>query len=770
MYIPFLSQTDLILDNNRQLIIGGKIEVFDPVSNTPVNIYTYDGSNELYTIAPNPVYLNGESRPEHTYFCDRLVLCRLYKYIGNFSDPRVDDDTNNWLFIREWNGAFTEDAVKNDTIIYGIESLTEANTGLGSVTVVGYYNEHDCEARTYYWDANCTQTPDNGYIIKSNDKDTGRWILKFDGEYLPSTYYGVYPGSEANINALLTYVDAVGTASTKTAPGVYFVRGDYKASSVALTTSKKLLIDNDSSFTRASITSSTDITVIGGETRHFITDLYGVKTAHSSWYKSLQGFLDSGAKELIFDQNINVTQAPVLTKNTTLHNVHLVNNTNMYAGWMGFNNFMLTLDRCTVDDHLFYPSTSRIFFQNMLVTDRYFYVPTVQNMDISRINCDDFNFNLCNFDNAEIYLKWMYQKGNTDIDMQGRLVSDIDYAPSLIGLHNCRFNTLTLNDSSKEVFLENCQGTIRSVNVKSLVVNKCRLTVDVDVTLNGGILNIVDSEISGSGTFIAGNTFALNIERSNVSQNITFPYITSPASQYFDIIIDNSNVTGTIEVKKLTMTNSKAGTVKIYGSVGSIWPEIGNVKLENNVIDDFGFFTVTGYEHNVSSCIFVQTRIINNTFNNSFTCPFYVTDSESKKYEFIARVPFHNFFYRGNNGLCPIDSTQLVTQLPYTDGAYQDANEHTWNLELKHTFRMFVPGERLILGTALGSKMVNLEVNDDTRSVNAIPKSNFGMFHAGSQESSDNDYFLMCLATDYHADNPSITNAVITQINSTVGA
>lgn len=759
MYIPFLSQTDLILDNNRQLIIGGKIEVFDPVSNTPVDIYTYDGANERYTVATNPVYLNAESRPEHTYFCDRLVLCRLYKYIGNFSDPRVDDDTNNWLFIREWNGAFTEDTVKNDTILYGIESLTTANTGLGSVTVVGYWNSTDCEARTYYWDANCTQTPDNGYIVKSNDKDTGRWILKFDGEYLPSTYYGVYPGSEANINALLTYVDSVGTASMKTAPGVYFVRGDYKASSVALTTAKKVLIDNDSSFTRASITSSTDIKVIGGETNHFITDLYGVKTAHSSWYKSLQGFLDSGAKELIFDQNINVTQAPVLTKNTTLHNVHLVNNTDMYAGWMGFNNFMLTLDRCTVDDHLFYPSTSRIFFQNMLVTDRYFFAPTVQSIDISRINCDDFNFNLCNFDNAAIYLKWKYQKGVTDIDMEGRLVSDIDYAPSLIGLHNCRFNTLTLNDSSKSVFLENCQGTIRSVNVKTMKIQKCMLTIDVNVTLNGGILDIVDSELIGSGTFSAGSSFALNIERSNVSQNITFPNITNPATQYYDIIIDNSNVTGTIEVKKLKMTNSKAGTVKIYGASGAT-VLIGNVTLENNVIDDFGFFTVTNFESTVNNCTFVQTRIINNTFNNSFTCPFYVTDSQSNKYEFISRAGNHEYLYRGNHGHCPIDSTQLVTQLPYTDGAYQDADEHTWNLELKHTFRMFVPGERLVKGTILGAKMVEFFTSYGSGH-EAIHPLNYGLLHAGSQDNSDNDYFHMCLATDY----PALANTVITQIN-----
>lgn len=757
MYISFLSQDDLILDNNRQIIPGAKIEVYDPISNNYVDVYTYDGSNEKYTVAPNPVYLNGQSRPEHTYFAKQLVLCRLYKYIGNFSDPRVDDDTQNWLFIREWNGAFTQDTVKNDTIVFGLDGLKSANTELGSVNVVGYYNDHDCEGRTYVWDANCVQTPDNGYIVKSNDKDTGRWILKFDGEYLPSTYYGVYPGSEANVNALLTYVDTVGTASIKTAPGVYFVRGDYKASSVALATAKKLLIDNDSSFTRASISSSTDIKVIGGKTNHFITDLYGVKTAHSSWYKSLQGFLDSGAKELIFDESNNFTQASVMTKNTTLSNVHLVNNTSMYADWMGFGNYTLTLDRCTVDDHLFYPLTSKIFFQNMLVTDRYFYAPTVQNIDISHINCDDFNFYLCNFDNAEIYLKWKYQKGVTDIDMEGRIVSDIDYAPSLTGLHNCRFNTLTLNDSSKTVFLENCQGILRSVNSANLIIYNCRLTLDTNLALaQGGLLNIKDSVITGTGDIQAGADFALMIEHSTLEPSITCPNVTNTNAQPYDVIV-KSSIVGNIELKKLEMTNSKAGTIKIYGSEGNT---IGNVTLENNVIDDFGFFSVNGFESTVNNCTFVNTRIVNNTFNNSFTCPFYVTDSEGKKYEFISSTGAHNWLYRGNNGHCPIDSTQLVTTLPYTDGAHIDADNHTWSLELTHTFRLFLPGEILVKGTNLGAKMIEIftTYGTDTQVINPL---NYGLFHTGYQDASDNDYFHMALATDF----PALANTVITQIN-----
>ena len=757
MFVSFLSQDDLILDNNRNIIPGAKISIYDPVSNTPVDIYTYDGSNELYTIAPNPVYLNGQSRPAHTYFAKQIVLCRLYKYIGNFSDPRVDDDTNNWLFIREWNGAFTEDTVKNDTIVFGLDGLKSANTELGSVTVVGYWNSTDCEGRTYYWDANCAQTPDNGYIVKSNDKDIGRWILKFDGEYLPSTYYGVYPGSEANVNALLTYVDTVGTASIKTAPGVYFVRGDYKASSVALATAKKLLIDNESSFTRSSITSSTDIKVIGGETNHFITDLYGVKTAHSSWYKSLQGFLDSGANELIFDKSNNFTQ-PAMTKNTTLSNVHLVNNTNMYAE-MGFNNFTLTLDRCTVDDHLFYPSTSRIYFQNMLVTDRYFYEPTVQNIDISYINCDNFNLNLCNFDNAEVYLKWMYQKGNTDIDMEGRIVSDIDFAPSLTGLHNCLFNTLTLNDSSKTVFLENCQGILRSINSANLIIYNCRLTLDTNLALaQDGILNIKDSVITGTGDIQAGADFALMIEHSTLEPSITCPNVTNTNAQPYDVIVKGSTI-GVAELKKLEMTNSKSGSVKIYGALDGTSGLIGNVTLENNVIDDFGFFTVTGFESTVNNCTFVNTRIVNNTFNNSFTCPFYVTDSDSKKYEFISSTGAHNWLYRGNNGHCPIDSTQLVTTLPYTDGAHIDADNHTWSLELTHTFRLFLPGEIVVKGTSLGAKMIEIftTYGTDTQVINPL---NYGLFHTGYQDASDNDYFLMALATDY----PALDNFVITWI------
>ena len=750
--IPVINQSTLFEDIKRNALVHGKLEILDPVSNNQLTIWSY--TDDQYTVMANPVILDIEGRVPQTVFCDRIVYVRVYAYKGN--------DENNkpiYEFVRDFYAGENENSESREYTV-GIEGLKDLDPSVNSsVNVLGYFNAYDCPMRQYVWDAECTQDADNGYIVASDVSDKGRWILVFSGEYLPSNYYGVYPGHTSNINALLSYIKYVGTALTKTAPGVWFVPGEYSDSTVALITNKKLLIDNSTSFSYKSITSNDDIKIVGGETDHCITDLYGVKSAHSSWYKTLQGFLDSGAKELIFDKSNNFTQASVMTKNTTLSNVHLVNNTNAYANWMGFNNFTLTLDRCTVDDHLFYPLTSRIFFQNMLVTDRYFYGPNVNNMDISRINAD--NIYLCNFDNAAIYLKWMYQKDYTDIDMEGRIVSDIDFALSLTGLHNCRFNTLTLNDPSKTVFLENCQGILRSVNSANLIIYNCRLTLDTNLALaQSGLLNIKDSVITGTGDIQAGADFGMMIEHSTLEPSITCPSVTNINAQLYDVIVKSSTV-GNIEVKKLEMTNSKAGTIKIYGSAAAAGHTIGNVKLENNVIDDFGFFAVTGFEQYVSNCTFVQTRIVNNTFNNSFTCPFYAKDSGGNKYEFISSTGNHDYLYKGNHGNCPIDSIQVVTKLPYTDGAYKDASDHEWPLELTHTFRMFLPGERLIKGTVLGAKMIEMftSYGSDTQVINHI---NYGLFHAGSLDAyaSDNDYFHMCLANDF----PALDTSVITWI------
>ena len=71
-----------------------------------------------------------------------------------------------------------------------------------------------------------------------------------------------------------------------------------------------------------------------------------------------------------------------------------------------------------------------------------------------------------------------------------------------------------------------------------------------------------------------------------------------------------------------------------------------------------------------------------------------------------------------------------------------------------------MPGEILVKGTSLGAKMVEIftTYGTDTQVINPL---NYGLFHTGYQDASDNDYFHMALATDY----PALANTVITQIN-----
>lgn len=643
-----------------------------------------------------------------------------------------------------------------ETLITGIDGLKAADPELGKVIVVGYWTDDDCEARTYVWNSTSTETADDGYIVESTESATGRWILEFDGEWLPSTYYGVYPGHEANIAALLAYPTKIGDEFT--APGVYFKPGSYTGSSAALSTAKKLLIDNSSIFSYSSITSSTEIVVIGEETTHRITDLYGVKRAHISWYNTLQGFLDSGAKELIFDRQGNFSQNPVLTKSTTLMNVHLINRfTATYPGYFQFGNYQLTLVACTVDDFMFNPSTCRVAFYNMVMTDRYFYQPTAANMDRSRAYADPASLRLRNFDNAEVFLK-LYYNGYLDVDMERRTVGDIDFAPSLTSLKNCTFNSLTLESSDRSVVLENCTGELKSVRLKNLTIRNCKLTLDESLAISyGGLLHIQDSVITGSGDIKAGTNGALLIENSIVESSITNDNIDNPISSTYDITIKNSTITGAINVKRLTMTSSRAGTVNIHG----YFTYIGDVTLENNVIDDFGFDTVTGCESTVKNCTFVNTRIVNNTFNNSFTCPFVVTNG-STNYEFISSTANHNYYYRGNHGNCPIDSAQLATSLPYS-GYYQDSDGTAWTTDLSHPVRLFMPGDHLVLGTSLGSKMIELCTTYGS-GTEAIDPSKYGLLHAGVQSSQYyGDYFSMLLATTYSGSADTVIALINTE-------
>lgn len=684
MMIPFLKQEDLILDNNRQIIPGAKIEVFDPVSNTHVNIYTYDGSNERYTVATNPVYLNLQSRPEHTYFAKQLVLCRLYKYIGNFSDPRVDDDTNNWKFIREWNGAFQQDTVKNDTIIFGIESLAEANPLLGSVTVVGYWNNTDCEARTYVWDGNCVQTPDNGYIVKNSELDTGRWILKFDGEYLPSTYYGVYPGHEANINALLSYVESVGTAGTKTAPGVYFVPGTYDASTVALATSKKLLIDADTTFTR-SVIYCNDVDIIGQVTHaigNFVVNNANA-TVHSSWYKSPQYFWSSNANEFIIDANNYFTDS-TLNTGVSLVNKLIVGNNRLPV--TAYNNdCMLIFNGCTfVGKNLFNAATDYVRFFNTTINDEIF----------SNLNHADVGDTTAHAHHVDIRIASPFNNilllSKFKTTSFYRQLLEFNSVPTLDG-ENRTFDgfTNTVFTTIKNVVVDS--GAITNNINSTLTLDNCKLSINSSTNS----LNINDSEIyvynwnnipsvviTNSTINAAQSLDAYNTQVSLVDTNFRAT-ITDSDTTYAptkSIVIRRSTLPYAITATNIDAEDSQ------FGNLITIYPQVSdntctlNATFKRCKFTGAGevLFTLRSFGTGIAKATPFLT-FVGNTFEGDsvygIRMPFYRDVSSTG--EFLD-VTYGDCLYRDNHGKCPLESIDIAyfdswTQFDYANTSYRSS-------------------------------------------------------------------------------------------------
>ena len=643
MYIPFLNQDNLILDNNGKIIPGAKIEIYDPISNTPVDVYVYDGSNDKYVVSTNPIYLNGNSRPEHTYFAKQLVLCRLYKYIGAFSDPRVDDDTNNWQFIREWNGAYTQSEVKNDTIVFGLTGLKEANPELGSVTVVGYWTNTDCEQRTYVWDSTCVQTPDNGYIVKNDAIDTGRWILKFDGEYLPSTYYGVYTGHEANINALLSYVESIG--GTKTAPGVYFVPGHY-TNTTWLNTSKKILLDSNTQFDYGINCSWIDVK---GTPSNWIGDIMPYNSScpvHSSWYKNAKAFWSCASRQKYCDGHNwedNSLDSDVSNIDVTFYtNGDSYLNTNT-------GNYRLTFKRCTVvgeSGFLYHDSKCR--FIDMHFTDKYYFNNVIipDNVEFSDTDGMRCVFDADEFVELNNLARTAYKCGITELDLKGHTASVID-ATEHMTVKNGTINELTIGKST-----EVGQYTIKNVHIGNTL------------TFNGQTLSIVNSNVrlssfdnlkslivSDNSTVRNGwtiNKGAVRCTDSTWQMNI---------SSDVPAVFNDSNVNSTINSNNLEIYNSIVNKDAHINVAPMIVDENKVFKLvaENSVFNsDISFVPSEDYN------IYWNIIITNNTFNgsNGLTCPYWTDVNAAKRtiapYD-VSSVIKHNVVYSGNKGNCPKD-------------------------------------------------------------------------------------------------------------------
>lgn len=671
--IPVINQNERFLDLNEQPLVNGKVEILDPVSNNFLTIWSY--SDDEYTVMTNPARLDIEGRVTQTIFCDRIVYVRVYKYLG-----RDENNHEIFEFIRDFYTGENENSESREYVV-GIEDLKDLDPSVNSsVNVLGYFNAFDCPMRQYVWDANCTQDPDNGYIIASDVSSTGRWILVFSGEYLPSSYYGVYPGQVANINALMAYPEKVGTHLVPTAPGIWFVPGEY-AVDTNLNTEKRILLDANTTFACQYFYCG-NLTV-KGEPQNAICDFDfrdPEQEAHSSWFKTMAGYLTCGAKKYIFDARDNFLNHTLQNANYTLQNKIIEGQTRLPVTYNG-DNCRITFNNCVINAERIFNSTDRLAFSYTEIHDHWWNSPA--NIDFyNKVSARTTAINslvIDNFTNMTAFVNAMGANGEQVIDMAGRSIYNLDLPLSVVELRNVHVtNNANIAANGRNITIRNCQLDNAIITCNQLSVYDSRIYFNSEPSVSAAWFN--DSEIRAGSDFV-NKTAQYICEDCTVG--INFKRVTDNTSRDgylgFTRCAFENNV---IQSKTLVMKNCDCDgcTIKIYpykdNDIYRMYCYFeGNRFISGTPIEFTKIDQINGANQDDVYEIIVNWTIMNNFFagnTEGLRCRYWQhrTGSNYGK-TFIAWSNDNAIIYKNNTGDCPADTAH---ELSVTNGTGCEAN------------------------------------------------------------------------------------------------
>lgn len=666
-------QNQLFYNNEGKKMVGGRVFFLDPDSTDPIDVFTYNANDDEYVIADNPVYLNVESRVNHSYFTNQLTLVRVYEYIGDFDDPRQDDDDNNFRFVREYYAGSSSDETVGGAgiVVHGLNELMNVEPpeeGSMSLTVVGYWNNNDCEARTYIWDPASNESPDGGYVIRSNNADSGRWILKYDGEWLPSTYYGVYPGHEENINVLLSYNDTVGTTQAfKTAGGVHFARGNYSGT-ITLATTKKLLIDAHTHFNRQI---QCDSVIVVGAVTAPIADFYFTGhdvEAHSSWFRTIMGFVNCNARYLVIDKT-NYFYNTVMSANAIWTDKVITAHGRLPVSSYT-NSAMYRVDNCTINGTKLWNSSDYVYFAHMEFRDDWFDISSAAAWDfvnkISARTMSIVRLSLNNFSQINAYIKAVRANGATAIDLGGRSYNGSLDLNGFTDVRNVDATSISLysNSTSYDVTLRNVKAAVSFIGRYLTVMDQS--DVSFGSQPNASAMWFDDSRVHGgpwtnsSTQIIANNCFW------DVSLNYATDNENSHAHTEFNKCQFGTN--NIFYVKRIYMKQcvTDNNSIKIYpykeGDVYKIFASfIDNLFNSVYPIEITKFDkNANGYESDCYNCIATWT-IVGNTFlgnEEGIRCRYWtnrVGGHWDKTFIKLASNAGNSIVIKDNKGNCPAE-------------------------------------------------------------------------------------------------------------------
>lgn len=337
------------IDRSTGLPVEGRLTVREHGSSVIIPVYTLEGQD--FVEAENPTLIHGGYVDASLFTELGLVDLVVERYIGAEGMMAIDSPDEDFDQLDIFEYGLDYDFSGLDVVrVDDMEGLRDADPAIGIVEVKWYSTPGDCVPRTYVWDAAAQNEEDGGYVVRSNASDTGRWILMWADEVLPCSVYGVTAGEEANMNLLLNYPDVVGSFLLKTAPCVRFLAGTYE-SEVRFSTSKELCFDKGAKFPEATFTCPS--IRLFNPSADYIADFEftGANvTAHSSWFRTANAFLLSGASTLLIDPT-NYFENSVVKYALSLEGKVIIGANRLPLTYQ--SNAYIGLQNCTVEGRVF---------------------------------------------------------------------------------------------------------------------------------------------------------------------------------------------------------------------------------------------------------------------------------------------------------------------------------------------------------------------------------------------------------------------------------
>ena len=475
------SNIEQYFDDEGRPLVNGRVSFYKHDSDILADIFYVEGAD--YVQADNPVITADDGRVPTVWFEAAIIDVKIEKCLPDGSYEQIDT----------FQMGFDYPKAANSTLAYGIEELKNTDPAVGIVQVVGYHTDNDAPARFYVWDANCTTAADGGCIVESDIGEEGRWVLLWDDEKLPSSVYGIVPGSnEANIAAFIGYPDVVGSYNIKMPPIPRFLAGTY-TSNTTFSTTKPLYFDKGAKFTyadflcsRAFIPDYADYVADFGFTGNDVV-------AHSGWFRSVSSWWTCGAHTMVFD-GANHFAYNSLTNPVTISNAVMVGNTRISTSYS--NGAYLFIQNCDIQGRkLFSPQSDYIKFSNMNFTTDWFTatnanqydfgtVASGHRLDVQTILSNTIQFERCT--SPMVYYKARLANGDTSFDGHGATYS------------------FTTNDQFT---------SLSNLKLSSLIDRRCatwkNVYVDSTVTFDVGCASVITME---------GCSFMLSGDTSHVTQ------------------------------------------------------------------------------------------------------------------------------------------------------------------------------------------------------------------------------------------------------------